>query len=116
MPDFHQPSCANQMPQHTADLVIAAKVAEIVAQKHVTPLAGEALQDTGFKIFRLHRLLHTLVSQYDIIPKISTGNQLSRDGNLAACIAVAWSTAAYGLGNPSCIGWLCLFAMARDDH
>src|SRR5438132_4164947 len=56
MSDFHQLPCVDQMTQHTADLVIAAKVAEIVAQKHIASLAGQALQDTVFEVFRLHNL------------------------------------------------------------
>jgi hypothetical protein len=77
MPDFHQLPCTDQMTQHTADLVIATKVAEIVTQKHIAPLAGQALQNTVFEVFWLHSLPNPRLSQYDIISKISTGESIA---------------------------------------
>src|SRR5689334_7119717 len=74
MADLHQLSGADQPTQDTAHLIIAAQIVEVVAQKYVPPCAGEALDDTVFQIFRLHRLSHPWVSQYDIISHISTGN------------------------------------------
>src|SRR2546425_6439590 len=76
MPDLHQLPCADQMAQHTTDLVIAAEVAEILAQKHVATLAGQALQDTGFEVFGLHIVPPHHLSQYDIILKILTGKSI----------------------------------------
>ena len=64
------------MAQHTANLVITAKVAEIVTQKHIALLAGQTLQDTVFEVFRLHRLPQSSLVTIRHYIKISTGKSI----------------------------------------